>query len=131
LGIFWGKEMLPNFLLHFLFWGPPNFLIIFFSFFRLPNSLILFYFWLRIFPLFLASKFHYWFFLFVWLSNFLIFISCFQISLVFLKLASKFPFFFKKKLASFAPIIKFGLHMDLVLVLLGFLIHYFQQIFLI
>ncbi len=84
-GIFWGKEMLPNFLLHFFFWGPPNFLINFFTFLRLPNSLILFYFWLKIFPLFfsllvLTSKFHYWFF----------FLFGFQISL-FLFLASKFP----------------------------------------
>jgi hypothetical protein len=35
----------------------------------------------------------------------------------------------KKKLSSFAPIMKFVLHLDLVLALLGFLLHYFQQIF--
>ncbi len=95
LGIFWGKEMFPNFHLHFiLFLGPPNFLIIVSSFFRLTNFLILFYSWLYNFPLFWPPNFP----LFVWLSNFVSFISCFQISLVFFfSLLPNFLFFIKKK----------------------------------
>ncbi len=136
-GIFWGKEMLPKFpFTFFIFLGNLQISSLLFSlFFWLPNSLILFYFiygftfCLFFFPLFLASKFCYWFFFLFGLSNFLIFISWFQISLVFFFfLLPNFLFLFKKKIASFAPIMKFGLHLDLVLALLGFLLHYFQQI---
>ncbi len=87
---FGGKKWFQISFYIFVFWGPPNFLIIVFSFFRLPNSLILLYFGFKFSSFFsfffLASKFCYWFFFFFG----------FQISLVFFFLASKFLFFLKK-----------------------------------